>query len=94
MSDSKQRRRRPIVSDKIDKGSTAYHIIVTHLGGPSETAELSGVSVHTVYGWLQRGIVPARQQDNLSTKAEEAGKPFPFEWYRKAPEPESVAEAA
>lgn len=92
MSESKPRRRRSIVSDKIDKATTAYHIVVVHLGGPSETAELAGLSVHTVYGWLQRGRVPAHQQPNLSEKAAEADKAFPGDWYVKAPA--TVAEAA
>lgn len=93
MSESKTRRTRAIVSDKIDKGTTAYHIVVVHLGGPSETASLADRSVHTVYGWLQRGRVPAGQQENLATKAEEAGKGFPAEWFVRAPEAESAKAA-
>lgn len=92
MSESKARRQRGIASDKIDRATTAYHIIAVHLGGPSKAADMAGLSVHTVYGWLLRGRVPAGQQQNLSERAEAAGVPFPAEWYINAPEP--AAEAA
>lgn len=95
MSESKARRTRAIVSDKIDKGTTAYHIVVVHLGGPSEAAEIAKRPIPTVYGWLQRGRVPAGQQDNLSTLAAAAGKGFPADWFLKVPEGgQQAAEAA
>lgn len=92
MSESKPRRKRLIVSDKIDRSTTAYHILVVHLGGLSEAAEVAERPVPTVYGWLVRGRVPAGQQQNLSERAAAAAKPFPAEWYINAPEP--AAEAA
>ena len=80
MEETKPRRTRRILSDKIDRGSPAFRII-EHLGGLSPTAELIGRSVHTVYGWLQRGIIPAGQQPNVREKAAEAGKDFPADWF-------------
>lgn len=94
-TDSKPRRRRSIVSDKIDKGSPAYRIVM-HLGGLTEAAEIIGRNVNTVYGWLQRGVIPGgEQQRNVHEKAAEAGKEFPADWFiERAPAETAPAEAA
>lgn len=92
-SEPKPRKQRGIVNDKIDRATTAYQIIVTHLRGPTRAAKLADRPVPTVYGWLQRGRVPSDQQLNLSERAEAAGKPFPAEWYLRVPEDAATATA-
>lgn len=80
-SESPQARRpRTIVSDKVDKGSPAYRIIM-HLGGLTRCAEIIDRNANTVYGWMQRGVIPAHQQQNVREKAAEADMPFPAEWF-------------
>lgn len=82
-SESPKRRRRAVTSPKIDQGSTAFRI-VDHLGGPTECAVTINRSINTVYGWLQRGVIPGgAQQTNVHDKAAKAGKPFPAEWFIK-----------
>lgn len=84
MSDSESKRaRKPrvIVSDKVDRLSPAYRIVVLHLGGLTPASEILGRNTNTVYGWLLRGQIPTGQQANAREKAAEAGKPFPADWF-------------
>lgn len=80
-AESKARKPRTIVSDKVDKGSPAYRIIILHLGGLTPACEIIERNTNTVYGWLLRGDIPTRQQANCREKAAAAGKPFPAEWF-------------
>lgn len=87
------RKPRVVVSDRVDKGSPAYRIIMW-LGGLTACARLIERNHNTVYGWMLRGIIPAAQQQNVREKAAEAGKAFPAEWFtERAPEPAAEAEA-